>query len=101
MITTIQIHEEVKKELENLKESNTESYEDVILGLIYEVEKKKRYDKKLMIEGCNVMAEDSLKTVKEWEPTELDWVWNSHQSFSNAQYPLKLNPRSILSPDSL
>ncbi len=73
MITTIQVHEEVKKELENLKESNKESYEDVILRLVYEAEKKKRYDKKLMIEGCKAMAKDSLKIVKEWEPTELGW----------------------------
>lgn len=73
MITTIQIHKEVKDQLDRLKESKKESYEDVILKLIYETEKRKRYDKKLMIEGAKEMAEESLKIVKEWESTDLDW----------------------------
>lgn len=31
--------------------------------------------KKLFIEGCKEMAEESLRITKEWEPADLDWEW--------------------------
>jgi len=77
MITSIQIHEKVKKELDSLKESSKETYEDVIVKMMKSIEKNKREQKKLLIEGCIEMAEDSLRITKEWEATDskLDWEW--------------------------
>jgi predicted CopG family antitoxin len=74
MITTIQIRENVKNQLERLKQSN-QTYEEVILALIKAVEFQKRKQEALLIEGCKVMAEESLKICKEWETTDatLDW----------------------------
>ena len=77
MITSIQIHEKVKKELDSLKESSKETYEDVIVKMMKSIEKNKREQKKLLIEGCIEMAEESLRITKEWEATDskLDWEW--------------------------
>ncbi|MBS3149132.1 hypothetical protein J4455_00355 [Candidatus Woesearchaeota archaeon] len=77
MITSIQIHEKVKKELDSLKESSKETYEDVIVKMMKSVEKNKREQKKLLIEGYKEMAEESLKINKEFEAIEedFDWEW--------------------------
>ncbi len=76
MITTIQIHEDVKKSLDRFKEKK-ESYEEVILELMQAFEKQKREQKELLIEGCKEMAEESLKITKEFEAIENldDWEW--------------------------
>ena len=76
MITTIQLRENVKNELDKLK-VNKETYEEVILYLMKSVEQNKRQKKEFLIEGCKEMAEESLKTTKEWEATDknLDWEW--------------------------
>ena len=71
MITTIQLNENVKKELDRLK-SSKETYEQVILGLMKTSEEQKRKQEELLIEGCKVMAEDSLRIAKEWEGTLMD-----------------------------
>ena len=72
MITTIQIHEKVKKELDKIKEEK-ESYEEVILKLMEKVEMEKRKNKELLIEGYKEMAEDSLKINEEWSNADVDW----------------------------
>ena len=76
MITTIQVHEEVKKALDKIK-SPRETYEQVIVNLMKFTEKVKREKKELLIEGCKVMAKDSLKITKEFETIEdlEDWEW--------------------------
>ena len=76
MITTIQIHEKVKNELEKLK-TNRESYEDIILNLIKINEIYKRKKDKLLVEGCKAMSEENLRITKEFEALEnLDnWEW--------------------------
>ena len=76
MITTIQLRENVKNELDKLK-TNKETYEEVILYLMKTLEQNKRQKKELLIEGCKEMAEESLKITKEWEATDknLDWEW--------------------------
>jgi predicted CopG family antitoxin len=73
-ITTIQIRENVKNQLDRMK-SGRESYEEVILNLMKQAEQCKRSNEELLIEGCKAMAEESLKITKEWESTdaELDW----------------------------
>ena len=75
MITTIQLHEEVKDGLKRLKETGKESYEDIILRLINLAALKKRKEKYLLIEQCKIMAEDSITITKEWKnsDTELNW----------------------------
>ena len=76
MITTIQLNENVKNALDRLK-SNKETYEQVILNLMKIADKHKREQEQLLIEGCKVMAEESLKITKEFEVIEnLDeWEW--------------------------
>jgi predicted CopG family antitoxin len=77
MITTIQIRDNVKAELDRLKNPKNKTYEDVILYLVQMREKIKRKQEELLIEGCKEMAEDSLRICKEWEATDasLDWEW--------------------------
>ena len=73
MITTIQVNDELKKSLEKLKQSKKDSYEEVIVRLVREIEKIRRLNKKLMIEGAKEMAEESLKITKEWEAIDMEW----------------------------
>ncbi len=73
MVTSIQIHEVVKKELDILKENNKESYEDVIMRLIESAEKQKRTQAEFLIQGYKEMAQESLKITKEWAVTETNW----------------------------
>ncbi len=77
MVSTIQLSNEVKESLASYKTSSRESYEDIILNLISEVEKNKRMKEELLIEGYKEMAEESLKIVKEFEKIEeaFDWEW--------------------------
>ena len=77
MITTIQLGENVKNELERLKERKGDTYENVIISLIKFAEERKRKQTALLIEGCKVMAEDSRRITKEWETTDasIDWEW--------------------------
>ena len=76
MITTIQLNENVKNALDRLK-SNKETYEQVILNLMKIAEKCQREQEQLLIEGCKVMTEESLKITKEFEAIEKlgDWKW--------------------------
>ena len=67
MTSTIQLSNKVKETLALYRKAPRESYEDVIVNLISEFEKKKRTDEELLIEGCKEMAGESLKIVKEWE----------------------------------
>ncbi len=71
MVTTIQLDEGVKKELDRLK-SKKETYEEVIVKMINQIEKQKREQTDLMIEGCKEMYDDMVKLSKEWEGTLMD-----------------------------
>lgn len=77
MVTTIQLNENVKVSLDKLKKGR-ETYEEVILNLMKEVDKLKNKQEELLIEGCKEMAEDMLKISKEWEfaDSEVDWEWD-------------------------
>ena len=79
MITTIQLNENVKKELDGFR-NNKETYEQIILSLIKQVEEQKRKQEELMIEGCKVMYNDMLEINKEWESVdaEIDWEWKDN-----------------------
>jgi len=77
MITSIQLHENTKQELENLKEDNGESYEDVIIKLIDTLDKQKREEETLLIEGYTTMADESRTITKSFTTAdeELPWDW--------------------------
>jgi len=77
MVTTIQLNEDVKIALDRMK-TNKETYEEVILNLMNFFEEQKRKQEKLLVEGCKVMADDSLKITKEFEAIENldDWEWD-------------------------
>jgi hypothetical protein len=77
MVTTIQLGENVKRELERMKESSNDTYEKVILTLIKTAEEMKRCQRELLIEGYKEMASESLKITKEFEKIEedFDWEW--------------------------
>ncbi len=79
MVTTIQLSEGVKSDLDRLKTSK-ETYEQIILRLIMIAEKCKRTQEELLIEGYKVMAEESLRICEEFKyaDSELDWEWNEN-----------------------
>lgn len=75
-ITTIQINSEVKNAMDRMK-TGKETYEQLILSLMYNAEKQKKEQEELLIEGCKEMAEENLKITKEFEAIEdlSDWEW--------------------------
>ena len=72
MATTIQIHEKIKLRLDDLKQER-ESYEDVIVNLIEKVEKQKKDQTSLLIQGYKEMAQESARITKEWSFIDKDW----------------------------
>jgi len=72
MVTTIQLNENVKKMLSELKNSNSETYEDVIVNLINKSDTDKEKIEELLKEEALEFAEESLKISKEWEGTLMD-----------------------------
>ena len=76
MVTTIQLNENVKNALDRLK-SNKETYEDLIVKMINQIDEQKRKHIELMIEGAKETAEESLKITKEFEAIDedFDWEW--------------------------
>jgi len=76
-ISSIQLRSNVKLHLNRLREQPNETYEDIILRMIKILEKQKRMQKELLIEGCKEMAEENLKIEKEFShaDSELDWEW--------------------------
>jgi hypothetical protein len=80
MTSSIQLGHKVKETLASYRTSPRQSYEDVILNLIAEVEKNKRADKKLLIEGYKEMANFDLKLCEELSGSNLDGLddcpWN-------------------------
>jgi predicted CopG family antitoxin len=79
MVTTIQLNENVKKELDKLKQGR-ETYEEVIVKMINQIDEQRRRHIKLMIEGAKETAEESLKITKEFEAIEedFDWEWKEN-----------------------
>ncbi len=77
MITTIQLNENVKNSLDRMKERGKETYEEVIVKMMKQIEEQKRRHIDLMIEGAKETAEESLKITKEFEAIDedFDWEW--------------------------
>ncbi len=79
MVTTIQLNENVKSALDRLK-SNKETYEDLIVRMMDQIDEQRRKNIDLMIEGAKETAEESLKITKEFEAIEedFDWEWKDN-----------------------
>lgn len=80
MVSSIQLGHKVKETLAGYRTSPRQSYEDIILNLIAEVEKNKRADEKLLVEGYKEMANFDLKLCEELSGCDLDgldeYPWN-------------------------
>ena len=76
MVTVIELSEAVKKQLDKMKESR-ETYGEVIIKMLDQIDEQKRQNIELMIEGAKETAEESLKITKEFEAIENldDWEW--------------------------
>ena len=79
MITTIQLNDNVKNALDGLK-SGKETYEEVIVKMMKQIEEQKRKHVDSMIEGAKETAEESLKITKEFESIDedFDWEWKDN-----------------------
>ena len=71
MVTTIQLNENVKEVLDDLKKGK-ETYEEVILKLIDRLNKDKEEIEELLKEEALEFSEENLKIEKEWEGTLMD-----------------------------
>lgn len=71
MVTTIQLNENVKKELDRLK-SHKETYEDVIVNMISKISSDKENLNQLLKEEAIEMAGENLRIAREWEGTLMD-----------------------------
>ncbi len=74
MVTTIQLNEGVKKDLNRLK-TEKQTYEEAIINLMKIAEEQKRNHEALLIEGCEEMSDESLKITNEFEAIEDGWEW--------------------------
>ena len=77
MITTIQVSEKLRKVLNNMKESQNQSYEQVILEMIKIIECHRRNHEGLLIKGCKEMADENLNIARKFELIEdlNKWDW--------------------------
>lgn len=77
MVSSIQLSEKTKMELQSIKKSNSESYEDVIKRLLKDNSKKVDYE--LLKEGYIANAKMDLEIAKECENVEEteneSWEW--------------------------
>ncbi len=73
MISSIQVHKETKEELAQLKNSPSDTYEQVIKELINEKKKSELMVKESLKEGYREMNNDSKNTQDEWSPAEPEW----------------------------
>ncbi len=79
MVTTIQLNENVKISLDRLRETGKETYEEIIVKMMSQIEEQRRRHLDLMIEGAKETAKDSLEITKEFESidNDLDWEWKN------------------------
>ncbi len=76
MVTTIQLNETVKNQLDKLKKDR-ETYEEVIINLLELEDRLNRRQEALLIEGCKEMSSENLRITKQFESMEdlSDWEW--------------------------
>lgn len=72
MVTTIQLRENIKLDLDRIKNQG-QTYEDVIVNLIKIAEQSKRKNKELLKEGYIEIANESKKINGEWSAIDKSW----------------------------
>lgn len=72
--TTIKVQNKTKSELDKIKSSKQESYDQVIKSLIEENKRKSR--KKELIEGYSQIGKEDLQELKDWEAASGNEEWN-------------------------
>ncbi|NOZ80595.1 MAG: hypothetical protein GXP63_02885 [DPANN group archaeon] len=73
MVTTIQLSEQVKQQLERQKTSSRETYEEVIIRLMTSFAKMEQDKERLLKEGYLEMAEETARMNREWSAAEPGW----------------------------
>ena len=73
MLTTIQLNETVKMQLNRMKDTNKQTYEDVIVEMINKLEKQKRKKINLLKEGYREMQQETILVNEEWSSVDNDW----------------------------
>ncbi len=74
MVTTIQISEDLRDQLQKYKKSSKESYEDVIKELILEKKNSENNEIYLLREGYEKMHKISKEISNEFENIDLDGI---------------------------
>jgi len=69
MNSTIQVSNDLKKTLLGLR-VGSESFEEIIFGLIKQLELERKDRVELLIEGCIEMADENLKITSEFDKIE-------------------------------
>ncbi|MFH1212077.1 MAG: hypothetical protein V1659_04075 [Candidatus Woesearchaeota archaeon] len=73
MVTTIQLRENTKEWLDSLKESERQTYEDVIINLMKLAEISTRKNREILAEGYKEMAKETAETNSEWQAADAGW----------------------------
>jgi len=71
-ITTIQLNDNIKRELDKIK-SSKETYEEVIIDLMKVAQQYKRKQKEHIIEGYRETAKVDLAIDEEWSSADKGW----------------------------
>ena len=73
MVTTIQLHEDIKFALSKMKRSANETYEEVIIRLIKMVNQEKKNKEILLRQGYKEMADLNTQINNEWSSADTGW----------------------------
>ncbi|MBU1201463.1 MAG: hypothetical protein KJ583_02780 [Nanoarchaeota archaeon] len=73
MITTIQLNDDVKMALSKMKISNKETYEDVIVRMIKQIDESKNDKIDILKKGYEEMSQTSSSINDEWSSADKQW----------------------------
>ena len=73
MLTTIQLHKSIVRQLLEFRENQKETYEDVITKLIAQARCRDADEKQLLKEGYVEMAKETKKINEEWKAADASW----------------------------
>jgi hypothetical protein len=73
MLTTIQIHENVKRQLLLFRTKPKQTYEQVIIHLMDIAKKNRAKDEELLKQGYSEMAADSISINDEYSSADESW----------------------------
>ncbi len=73
MLTTIQLHKSVVRQLLAFRETPQDTYEAIITRLMAQARREEAAQKQLLKEGYVEMARDMKKMNTEWEAADAAW----------------------------